>query len=74
MSRKHAFENQKHTLVNRESSPLSPEWMQRANNVLRPVDKIKEHVPISASKMNIRAPENRVLMHESRQPIIRNQL
>lgn len=48
--------------------------MQRANRNVRPVDLIKEHVPISNMNKNTREPPNRVLMHESKQPIIRDKL
>ena len=32
MSRKHAYEEKAHQLVNRETSPLSPSWMQATNH------------------------------------------
>ena len=70
MSRKNAYEEKAHQLVNRETSPLSPSWMQGKANLAGDSYPREELQRKSVFGQQTRVEENRVLLFDSKQPLL----
>ena len=71
-SRVAAYENQKFKLVNRETSPLSPLWMQNVNHLKADLQKVGELQKKSLDNTFARGSHiehNRAILFDTKQPL-----
>lgn len=70
LDRNQAFEKQSTKLVNRETSPTSPSWMQNVNNLKRDEDTLKAlHKKHVFGIPHSRVEKNRVILFDTQQPL-----
>ncbi len=69
LSRKNAYEKYSVRLVNRETSPLSPSWMQNVNQLQRDEQSLVELKKAPLFGHYSRVENNRIILFDSRQPL-----
>ena len=70
LSRKNAYEHMPTQLVNRETSPLSPSWMQGVNALRRDEASATELKKQSVFGKCTRVEENRIILFDTKQPLL----
>ena len=66
LSRRNAFENTMQSLQNRETSPLSPQWMQRVNALQKQEEDNGNLIRKAVNMKNTRIENQRVILYDSR--------